>query len=346
VQWLGLAQGHTFGRILDGYRPMKPLILTAILVAAMGTPTKTSELASLSSATEWINSPPLTAEGLQGRVVLVQFWTYSCINWIRTVPYVRAWARKYRDKGLVVIGVHSPEFEFEKQLANSRWGAKNFGVDYPVAVDNEFAIWRAFDNQYWPALYLLDGRGRVRYRHFGEGDYAQSERMIQELLAEAGARGVDQNLVSITGRGSEAAADWDNVKSPETYLGSDRSENRVSPDAPLRLNQWAVSGNWTVQRQAVVLNKGSGRIVYRFHARDLNLVMTPGAQKGSLRFRVLIDGRPPDPAHGSDVDEQGNGVVTEPRMYQLIRQPGPVADRLFEIQFLDPGVEVFVFTFG
>jgi hypothetical protein len=219
-------------------------------------------------------------------------------------------------------------------------------VDYPVAVDNDFAIWRAFGNQYWPALYLIDGQGRVRYRHFGEGEYEESERMIQKLLTEAGARGVGQTLVSVTPRGAELAADWGNVKSPETYLGSERSENQVSPDSTLRLNQWAFSGDWTVQRQAVVLNKADGRIAYRFHARDINLVMTPGPQKEPVRFRILIDGRAPGAAHGSDVDEKGNGAVADPRMYQLIRQPAPIRDRQFEIQFLDPGVQVFVFTFG
>ena len=326
---------------------MKALVLSAIVVTAMSAPTKTSELDSLSSATEWINSPPLTAEGLRGKVVLVQFWTYSCINWVRTLPYAKAWERKYRDKGLVVIGVHAPEFDFEKQLVNARWGAEYFGVGYPVAVDNDFAIWRAFGNGYWPALYLIDGRGRVRYRHFGEENYAESERMIQELLAEAGARGIDGSLVSVNPHGAEAAADWDNAKSPETYLGSERSENRVSSaDRPLRLNQWALGGDWAVQRQAVVLKEANGRIVYRFQARDLNLVMTPGPQMGPVRFRVLIDGQAPGAAHGSDVDEPGNGVVADPRMYQLIRQPGPVRDRHFEIQFLDPGVQVFVFTFG
>ena len=325
---------------------MKRLILTAIAAATMSTPTRTSELASLRQATEWVNSPPLTEEGLRGKVVLVQFWTYSCINWIRTMPYVRAWAEKYRDKGLVVIGVHAPEFPFERELPNVRWGAEKFGVDYPVAVDNDFAIWRAFGNQYWPALYFVDGRGNVRHRHFGEGEYEQSERVIQELLAEAGARGVGKDLASPAPGGVEAAADWANLKSPETYLGSDRSENQVSSGERLRLNQWALGGDWTVQRQAAVLNKADGQIAFRFHARDLNLVMAPGARGKAVRFRILIDGQPPGPAHGIDVDEQGNGAVAEPRMYQLIRQPGRVADRQFEIRFLDPGVEVFVFTFG
>lgn len=325
---------------------MRRLILTATVVTAMGTPTRTSELASLSHATEWVNSPPLTAESLQGRVVVVQFWTYSCVNWIRTLPYVRAWDRKYRDKGLVVIGVHAPEFEFERRLTKVRWAAESFRVDYPIAVDNDFAIWGAFENRYWPALYLIDGRGRVRHRHFGEGDYEQSERIIQELLAEAGARSVSGELASVAGRGAEAAADWVNLRSPETYLGSERSENRVSPDDQLRLNQWALGGDWTVRKQAAVLEEANGRIAYRFHARDLNLVMAPAAGERPVRFRVLIDGHPPGPARGADVDEQGDGSVVEARMYQLIRQPGLVADRQFEIQFLDPGVEVFVFTFG
>ncbi len=325
---------------------MNRLFLTAIAATAMTTPTRTSELASLRQATEWVNSPPLTEEGLRGKIVLVQFWTYSCVNWIRTLPYVRIWAEKYRDNGLVVIGVHAPEFGFEKQLANVRWAAAKFRVEYPVAVDNDFTIWRAFGNQYWPALYILDGKGRVRHRHFGEGDYEQSERVIQELLAEAGASGTEQDLASVAPRGAETAADWDNVKSPETYLGTDRAENRVSSGARLKLNQWALEGDWTVQKQPAVLNKPNGRIAYRFHARDLNLVMAPRARSGPVRFRVLIDGNPPGPAHGIDVDEQGNGTVAEPRMYQLIRQSGPVADRRFEIEFLDPGVEVFVFTFG
>jgi thiol-disulfide isomerase/thioredoxin len=325
---------------------MRLTILTAVVATAMSIPTRTSELESLRHATEWINSPPLTAEGLRGKVVLVQFWTYSCVNWIRTLPYVRAWAEKYRDQGLVVIGVHSPEFGFEHQLANVRWASGNLRVAYPVAIDNQFAIWRAFDNQYWPALYLIDGKGRIRHRHFGEGEYEQSERVIQELLAEAGARGIGKDLVSVTTPGAEAPADWNNLRSPEAYLGTARSENRVSSDARLRLNEWALKGNWTVEKQAAVLEEANGRIVYRFHARDLNLVMTPGAGGKSVRFRVLLDGHAPGAAHGIDVDEQGRGAVSEPRMYQLIRQSGPIADRQFEIEFLDPGVEVFVFTFG
>jgi thiol-disulfide isomerase/thioredoxin len=322
------------------------ILATAPLVTAMSAPTTASELASLTQATEWINSPPLKPEELRGRVVLVQFGTYSCINWIRTLPYVRAWARKYRNQGLVVIGVHAPEFEFEKQLANVRWGAKRFAVDYPLAVDNEMAIWRGFANQYWPALYLIDGSGRVRYRHFGEGSYEESERALQELLIEAGARGIDRSLASVAASGVEAPADWTNVKSPETYVGSDRAENRVSPGRRLRLNQWSLAGDWSVQRQAAVLTGADGRITYRFHARDLNLVMAPAANGNAVRFRVLMDGQVPGPAHGIDVDAEGSGVVAEPRMYQLIRQPVAIAEHEFEIQFVDPGVQVFVFTFG
>ena len=325
---------------------MKPLLLTTILATAMTTSARTNELAPLGLATEWVNSPPLTAERLQGKVVLVQFWTYSCVNWIRTLPYVRAWEEKYRDKGLVVIGVHSPEFGFEKQLPKVRWAAEMFRVDYPVAVDNEFAIWRGFGNQYWPALYLVDGEGRIRHTHFGEGEYERTERVIQELLEEGGARGVGDDLVAVEPRGAEAPANWADVKSPETYLGSARSENQVAPGTRLRLNQWSLVGDWTVQRQPAVLNKADGRITYRFHARDLNLVMGPAVDGKPVRFRILIDGRVPGVARGTDVDEQGNGTVAEARMYQLIRQPGRIADRQFEIQFLDPGVEVFVFTFG
>jgi thiol-disulfide isomerase/thioredoxin len=312
-----------------------------------------------SGATGWLNSPPLTAEGLRGKVVLIQFWTYSCINWLRTMPYVRAWADKYKDKGLVVIGVHTPEFPFEKDLANVRWATKDMRVAYPVAVDNDYAVWRAFHNQYWPALYFVDAKGNIRHHRFGEGDYEQSERVIQQLLAEAGSGAPSRDLVSVDARGTEAAADWGSLKSPENYVGYGRSENFSSPGgtihdrshlyrAPdrLKFNQWALSGDWTVGKQATALNKANGRIIYRFHARDLHLVMGPAMRGASVRFRVLIDGKPPGGAHGIDVDNQGNGRVTEQRLYQLIRQARPIADRQFEIEFLDSGVEVFAFTFG
>src|SRR5215470_3030818 len=318
-----------------------------------------STLPSIERATEWINSPPLTASALRGKVVLVDFWTYTCINWLRTLPYVRAWAEKYRNQGLVVIGVHAPEFSFEKNLNNVRWAVKDMRVDYPVAVDSEHVIWRAFRNQYWPALYFVDAQGRVRHHHFGEGAYEQSEMIIQRLLAEAGAGGIGDDLVSVDGRGLEAAADWGSLKSPENYVGYDRTQNFASPggavlDKPrmyqlparLRLNEWGLSGDWTVRKDAAVLNKPNGSIAYRFHARDLHLVMGPAAPGTSVRFRVRIDGNPPGAAHGSDVDEQGDGTITEQRLYQLIRQPKPIADRQFEIEFLGPGVEAFAFTFG
>lgn len=316
-------------------------------------------LPALGRATEWLNSPPLTPAGLRGKVVLIDFWTYSCINWLRSLPYVRAWAEKYKDQGLVVIGVHAPEFAFEKDVDNVRRAAKAMGIDYPIAIDSDHALWRAFKNQYWPALYFVDARGRIRHHQFGEGQYEQAEMVIQRLLAEAGVDGIGRELVSVDARGAEAAADWGHLKSPENYVGYQRTENFASPGgavpdrrrvyaapARLRLNQWALSGDWTVAKQSTVLHKPNGRVVYRFHARDLHLVMGPAARGASVRFRVLIDGQPPGAAHGIDVDDQGYGTVTEHRLYQLIRQPKPIADRQFEIEFLDSGVEAFAFTFG
>ena len=318
-----------------------------------------TELASLERANEWLNSPPLTPSALRGKVVLIDFWTYTCINWRRTLPYVRAWADKYRDHGLVVIGVHAPEFSFEKNINNVRWAVKDMRVDYPVAVDNELVIWRAFKNQYWPALYFIDSQGRVRHHYFGEGSYEQSEMIIQALLAEAGIGGIDRQPVSVDAQGAEAAADWGSLMSAENYVGYERTQNFASPGgavldksrmyerpARLRLNEWALSGDRTVKKDTAVLNKENGRIAYRFHARDLHLVMGPAAPGTSVRFRVLIDGQPPGAAHGVDVDEQGHGIVTEQRLYQLIRQPKPIADRQFEVEFLGSGVEVFAFTFG
>jgi thiol-disulfide isomerase/thioredoxin len=318
-----------------------------------------SELVSLDRADAWINSPPLTASALRGKVVLIDFWTYTCINWLRTLPYIRAWAEKYRDQGLVVIGVHAPEFAFERSIENVRRAVKDMQVGHPVAIDNDHSIWRAFRNQYWPALYFIDAQGRLRHHHSGEGSYEQSEMVIQKLLAEAGAAQVSHEPVSVDGRGLEAAPDWSNLKSPENYVGYQRTQNFASPgglagdetrtyEQPtrLRLNGWALSGNWTAKKEAVVLNKANGSITYRFHARDLHLVMGPAAPGSSVRFRVLIDGQPPGVAHGTDVDAQGNGAVSEQRLYQLIRQAGPITDRQFEIKFLDPGVEAFAFTFG
>jgi thiol-disulfide isomerase/thioredoxin len=296
---------------------------------------------------------------LRGRVVLVNFWTYTCINWLRTLPYVRAWADKYQDHGLIVIGVHTPEFDVEHDLDNVRRAVTDLRVTYPVAVDNDYGIWNAFGNRYWPACYFVDAQGQIRHHQFGEGEYEQSEMILQQLLSEAGSGGIGQDLVSVEPGGVEAAADWASLWSPENYLGYQRTENFASSngavlDTPqvyavperLRLNHWALSGDWTVGRQAIVLNQADGRIAYRFHARDLHLVMGPATPGTSVRFRVHLDGQPVGAAHGTDVDDQGNGTVTEPRLYQLIRQPGPISDRTFEVTFLDPGVQAYAFTFG
>jgi thiol-disulfide isomerase/thioredoxin len=314
---------------------------------------------SLDGAIAWLNSPPLTASALRGKIVLVDFWTYTCINWLRTLPYVRAWAQKYHDNGLVVIGVHAPEFDVEKNLDNVRRAVKEMRIDYPIAVDSNHVIWRAFNNAYWPALYFIDAQGRIRHHKFGEGGYEQSERVIQQLLIDAGAAGVDRGIVSVDGRGVEAEADWRDLQSPENYVGYASTENFVSPggaieDTPrnytaparLRLNQWALSGQWTMGPQAAVLEKASGRIIYRFHARDLHLVMGAAAGQKSVPFRVLIDGKPPGGARGLDIDDNGMGAVNVPRLYQLVRQSPPIVDRQFEIEFLGSGVEAFVFTFG
>jgi thiol-disulfide isomerase/thioredoxin len=305
-------------------------------------------LPSLSGATQWLNSPPLTPADLRGKVVLVDFWTYTCVNWLRTLPYVRAWAEKYRDRGLVVIGVHTPEFPFERDIA----------VSYPIAVDSDYSVWRAFDNNYWPAVYLADANGRIRYQHFGEGAYDETERVIQRLVRESGPP-ADDRLVSVTPRGLEVAADYDTLRSPETYLGYQRSHGFASPgdalqDAPrvyarpgkLAFNQWALSGDWTVKGRAAALHKAGGRVVHRFHARDVNLIFGPPSGSPPVRFVVSIDGQPPGTAHGSDVDDRGNGTANRQRAYQLVRQREPIAEREFEIEFLAAGVETFAFTFG
>jgi thiol-disulfide isomerase/thioredoxin len=314
---------------------------------------------SLDGATEWVNSPPLTAADLRGQVVLINFWTYTCINWLRSLAYLRAWAEKYKDHGLLVIGVHTPEFDFEWDLDNVRRAATDLRVDYPIAIDNDYAIWNAFGNRYWPAFYFVDAQGQIRHHRFGEGEYEQSEMILQQLLTEAGSGGTGQDLVSVDARGVEAAADWASLRSPENYLGSERTQNfalfpgavldtRHVYAAPTRLalNHWALAGDWTVQRQATVLNQAGGRIAYRFQARDLHLVMAPAAPGTPVRFQVRIDGQPPGAAHGTDVDDQGNGTVTQPRLYQLIRQPGPITEHTFEAIFLDPGVHAYAFTFG
>jgi len=319
-------------------------------------------LPSLDGAVQWLNSPPLTAAGLRGKVVLVDFWTYSCINCLRTLPYTTAWAHKYAPYGLVVIGVHAPEFAFERDIGNVKKAVHDLGIDYPVAIDNGYAIWRAFGNEYWPAHYFVDAQGRIRHHHFGEGEYAQSERAIQSLLAEAGhpeALNVPLGLTGAPAKGALAAADSADVRSPETYVGYARAEDFTSPggvvrdashryDAPAHpdLNNWGLAGTWQVGAERATLAAPAGRIVYRFHARDLHLVLGPGANGKPVRFRVTLDGAAPGAAHGADVDAQGYGTVTGQRLYQLVRQPGAIADRTFSIEFLDPGVDAYAFTFG
>ena len=315
------------------------------------------ELAALGAATEWLNSPRLTASSLAGKVVVADFCTYTCINGLRTLPYRRAWARKY--PGLVLIGVHTPEFAFEHNLDNVRRALRQLRVDYPIVIDNDYTIWRAFRNQYWPALYFVDARGRVREHHFGEGEYERSEKIIQQLLTETGATGVGGGSLAVEATALEAAADWATLKSPENYVGHARTQGFASPGgaepdrrhvytAPgrLTLNKWALAGEWTMGSQAIALNSAKGRIVCRFHARDLHLVMGPPRPGSSVRFRVSLDGQPPAAAHGLDVGGDGNGTIVEPRLYQLIRQPKPIGERHFEIEFLDAGAEAFAFTFG
>jgi thiol-disulfide isomerase/thioredoxin len=316
-------------------------------------------LASFDGATGWLNSEPLTPQGLRGRVVLVDFWTYTCVNWLRTLPYVRAWASKYEEAGLTVVGVHTPEFGFERDIDNVVAQSRNLGVEYPVAIDSDYRVWGAFANRFWPAVYIADAEGRIRHHHFGEGEYAQTEMVIQRLLLGAGAQDLDLDLVAVEPRGLEVAADWQALRSPETYLGYVQSRGFASEDSagfdqarvytaasPLSLNSWDLSGSWTVARHAAVLNESGGRIAFRFHARDLNLVMGPTAVGTSIPFRVSLDGQAVDDANGSDVDSDGRGVVRDQNTYQLIRQSGRTTDRLFEIEFVDPGVEAYCFTFG
>jgi thiol-disulfide isomerase/thioredoxin len=318
-----------------------------------------STLPGFDGATGWLNSPPLEATELRGKVVLVDFWTYTCINWLRTLGYVRAWAEKYGDQGLVVVGVHTPEFPFERDVDNVREAAKDMAVEYPIALDSDYAVWRAFDNNYWPAVYIADSEGRIRHHQFGEGGYAECERVIQQLLREAGRDGVGDDLVSVADDGFEAQADWASLETPETYLGYEQAQNFASPGgadlgAPrnyavpdrLRLNQWALSGDWTIERGASVLNRADGRIAFRFHARDVHLVMGPPSRGESVPFRVFVDGEPPGAAHGLDVDEEGAGTLAQQRLYQLIREPRSITDRTLDITFLAPGVEAYSFTFG
>ena len=318
-----------------------------------------SRLPGFDGATGWLNSPPLSAEGLRGTVVLVDFWTYTCINWLRTLAYVRAWAQKYEEDGLVVIGVHTPEFPFERNVDNITWAARDMDVEYPIAIDSDYRVWRAFDNRYWPAAYIADAGGKIRHHQFGEGGYDECERVIQRLLRDAGRDGVTDDLVSVAPTGFEVQADWAALQTPETYLGYEQAQNFESPDGvgydeprtyfvpePLRLNRWALSGDWTIERGSSVLNAADGGITFRFHARDVHLVMGPRSSGTSVAFRVLLDGEPPGDSHGLDVDEQGQGTLVKQRLYQLVRVAGPIEDRTFEISFLDPGAEAFAFTFG
>lgn len=342
----GLGFGSTSGRA----RPMASDAAARLPVEGA--------LPSFGGATGWLNSTPLTAAGLRGNVVLVNFWTLTCIYWLRTSPHVSAWAAKYKQQGLTVIGVHTPEFSFEQDIDNVRHAAKDLNLDYPIAADNRYAIWRAFNNHYWPALYFVDAQGRIRHHQFGEGDYEQSEEVIRQLLTETGRVDLDGAPASVEGAGVRAAADWANLKSPETYVGYAHAERFASPGgiredlpnlyraASASLNSWGLSGVWTVGEEFAALNKASGRITYRFHARDLHLVLAPPAPGRAIRFRVMIDGAAPGADHGGDVQADGLGTVQEGRLYQLIRQTGAIGDRTFEIEFLDPGVRAYAFTFG
>jgi hypothetical protein len=314
---------------------------------------------SLEGASGWLNSAPLTPAGLGGKVVAVDFCTYTCINWIRSLPYVRAWAETYEDQGLVVIGVHTPEFSFEKDVDNIRRALADMRVGYPIAIDSYYGVWNAFANHYWPALYLIDAEGRIRHHRFGEGDYYRSEVIIRQLLADAGADEIGDDFAPIDPLGPEVQADWDSLETEETYLGYRQAQNFASPggvtsDVPrqyerpemLRRNHWALSGDWTIRGDAAALNEPNGRIAFRFHARDVHLVMGPHDREHPIGFRVTVDGEPPGRARGTDVDADGSGTLIEQRMYQLIRQPGPIVDRVFEIAFLESGAEGFAFTFG
>jgi len=314
-------------------------------------------LPSLDGATGWLNSEPLSTESLRGKVVLIDFWTYTCINWLRTLSYIRAWAEKYEEQGLVVVGVHTPEFPFEHDVDNVRVATKEMAVQYPVALDSKYKIWRAFSNQYWPAAYIADAQGQIRHHRFGEGGYEEIERSIQQLLRQTGVEVAD-DLVSVETDGFEAQADWANLETPETYLGYEQAQNFASPGGsgldeprtyvvpdPLELNQWALSGNWTIERGASVLNRPDGRIAFRFHARDVHLVAGPRSRGTSVPVRVLVDGEPPGEAHGLDVDEQGRGTLEQQRLYQLVREPRSITDRTLEITFLAP-CEAYAFTFG
>jgi cytochrome c biogenesis protein CcdA/thiol-disulfide isomerase/thioredoxin len=344
--------------LIDRFKPSAKTADTSASGAAAGSLGVEGGFPSLAGATDWLNSPPLTPEGLKGKVVVIDFWTYSCINCLRSIPYVRAWAEKYKNHGLVVIGVHTPEFAFERNVGNVRAAVSDLKIGYPVAIDNDYKIWRGFDNEYWPTHYFIDAQGHRRYSHFGEGNYDESERVIQRLLAEAGNKEVPGGVADVNAAGAQAAPSTSD-QSPETYVGYNRADNFVSPGglvtdeshvyaaaARPALNQWSLVGDWTDKGEYAALNQPNGRIAYRFHARDLHLVLGPSPDGKPVRFRVTIDGAAPGIDHGADIDADGQGVVKEQRLYQLIRQSGDVADRTFEIEFLDPGVQAFAFTFG
>ena len=347
-------------RLLQTFTPAAAPARLPVQTAVDSTPVLEDfgEMPALSGAVQWLNSPPLTADSLRGKVVLVDFWTYSCINCLRTLPYVKAWAEKYRDQGLVVIGVHAPEFAFERDIGNVTKEAKKLGIDYPIAIDNNYSIWRAFNNQYWPAHYFIDANGHIRYQHFGEGDYAQSERVIQALLRQAGAKNISTAVSQVAGQGVEQAAGNQAGISPETYLGYARAQNFASGEATqdmvarygvpasLPLNDWGLAGNWTVGGENVTLNAPKGRIVYRFHARDLHLVLGPTAAGKPVAFKVTLDGQAPGEMHGADVAPDGRGVVTDQRLYQLIRQTDGAGEHTFSIEFEQAGVAAYAFTFG
>jgi len=334
-------------------------LVARILGVAAGDLPLEGTIGSFDGANGWLNSQPLTPSGLRGHVVVVQFWTYTCINWLRTQAYYRAWSQSYRDQGLVTIGVHTPEFKFEHDLDNVRWAVESRKIDYPVAIDNDFEVWKEFSNHYWPALYFIDAQGRIRHHRYGEGDYERSEMVIRQLLADAGVEDLRPGLATVEPNADEVQADWEDLGSPESYLGYDQATgfdpggqaerdklHTYASPAHLQLNRWGLTGNWTVRADASALNSPNGRVAYQFHARDVNLVMGPARKGTTVKFRVLLDGESAASAHGADVDANGDGTVAQQRMYQLIRQPGPIRDRRFEIEFLDAGAEAFCFTFG
>src|SRR5215469_774714 len=345
-------------RLIDAVHQPRPAVLTASAAEPQMTLDDEGPFPDISGAVSWLNSPPLSTKSLRGKVLLIDFWTYSCINCLRALPYVECWATKYKDAGLVVIGVHTPEFAFEKERSNVDSAVRDLQVTYPVAIDSNYAIWRAFNNEYWPAHYFIDGKGRIRHHHFGEGEYDESERVIQELLKENGAQLSSSSVIAASGTGAEAAPGR-NVGSPETYIGYRRaqqfastdpvardSRHSYSPQPRLSLNQWALGGNWKVGEESAVLQSSPGKIIFRFHAQDLHLVLGATKDGRPVRFKVMLDGTAPGDDHGVDTDGNGSGTVQDHRLYQLIRQEGAVEDRTFEIEFLDPGVQAFAFTFG